>query len=116
MSVNSSKGATMANLETIEIVSVKDGKFHRPDNVVFNGGSGDLRNARLMRCGRSLVPFNFFETIASANGYTGGQLERFICQQCEHKVTHLWRVPEVLKNGNPTSALDGNDATKGTTR
>lgn len=88
-------------MTTIEIVSVKDGKFHRPDSVVFSGGSNDLRNARLMRCGRSLVPFNFFETIASADQYTGGRLERFVCQQCERKVSHLWRVPEVLKNGTP---------------
>lgn len=88
-------------METIEIVSVKDGKFHRPGSVEFNGGSNDLRNARLMRCGRSLVPLNVFETIASADRHTGGRLERYICQQCERKVTHLWRVPEVLKNGTP---------------
>lgn len=86
-------------MSTIEIVSVKDGKFHRPDSVVFNGNGNDFRDARLMRCGRSLVPLNFFETIANANEYTGGRLERYICRQCERKVSHLWRVPEVLKNG-----------------
>ena len=89
--------------ETIEIISVQGGKFHRPDDTLFNGGSNDLRNARLMRCGRSLVPLNFFETVASADQHTGGRLERYICQQCERKVSHLWRVPEVLKNGNPSA-------------
>lgn len=89
-----------------EIISVQGGKFHRPDNTLFNGDSSDFRNARLMRCGRSLVPFNFFETVADANNYTGGRLQNYICQQCETKVSHLWRVPEVLKNGNPVAVGD----------
>lgn len=89
--------------QTIQIISVKDGKFHRPDNEVFNGGSSDLRNTRLMRCGRSLVPHNFFETVSDADRYTGGRLERYICQQCERTLTHLWRVPEVLKSERITA-------------
>jgi hypothetical protein len=87
--------------QTIEIVSISGGKFHRPQDTTFSGGGSDIRDARLMRCGRSLVPLNFFETIADANRHTGGRLEGYICQQCERKVSHLWRVPEVLKNGNP---------------
>lgn len=90
--------------QAIEIVSVKGGKFHRPDNTTFNGNGRDLRDARLMRCGRSLIPLNFFETIADAAKYTGGRLESHICQQCERRVSHLWRVDEVLKNGIPQSA------------
>lgn len=88
-------------MENIEIVSVKGGKFHRPANTVFEGGGNDLRDSRLMRCGRLLVPLGFFTTIVDADRYTGGRLERYICQQCERKVSHLWRVPEVLKNGVP---------------
>jgi len=87
--------------QTIEIVSVRDGKFHRPDSTSFTGRGNDLRDARLMRCGRSLVPDNFFETVADADRYTGGRLENHICQQCERKVSHLWRVPAVLKSGIP---------------
>ena len=94
-------------MSTIEIVSVKDGKFHRPYNEVFNNTSNELRDARLMRCGRSLVPLNFFETIVDANRHTGGRLERYVCQQCERKISHLWRVPEILKNGAPTLVEGG---------
>jgi hypothetical protein len=68
---------------TIEIVSVQGGKFHRPESTVFDGGASDLRNARLMRCGRSLVPFNFFETVSDADSHTGGRLRSHVCQQCE---------------------------------
>jgi hypothetical protein len=72
-------------MTTVEIVSVQGGKFHRPESTLFDGDSSDLRNARLMRCGRSLVPFNFFETIADADSYTGGRLQRYVCQQCEKR-------------------------------
>ncbi len=82
--------------QTIEIVSVSGGKFHRPDNTLFNGGNV-FRDERLMRCGRSLVPSNCFETIADADKYTGGRLGRYICQHCEKKVTHMWRVSEILR-------------------
>ena len=89
--------------QTIQIVSIKGGKFHRPDNKVFNGGSNDLRDARLMRCGRSLVPHNFFETLSDADRYTGGRLEHHVCWQCERTFTHLWRVPEVLSRERLTA-------------
>jgi hypothetical protein len=85
-------------MSTIEIVSVQGGKFHRPDTTLFDGGANDFRNARLMRCGRLLVPFNFFETVADADSYTGGRLQSRICQQCEKRISHMWRVPEVLNS------------------
>ena len=79
--------ATAARGQVIEVVSVQGGRFHRPVDTLFKGGSGDLRNARLMRCGRLLVPFNFFETIADADGYSGGQRKKYTCQQCEKKIS-----------------------------
>lgn len=72
--------------EQIEIVSVKGGKYHRPDDTLFSDGGHAFRDARLMRCGRSLVPLNLFQTIADADKYTGGRLDRYICQHCERKI------------------------------
>lgn len=72
-------------VSTIEIVSVSGGKFHRPDSTMFSGSSNDFRDARPMRCGRSLVPSNFFETVADADRYVGGRLQSHICRQCEKR-------------------------------
>lgn len=87
----------MAGPFTSEIVSVKDGKFHRPAETQFAGEGNDFRNPRLMRCGRSLTPYNFFETIADADRHTGGRLTRYACQQCEQTFTHLWRVDHLTQ-------------------
>lgn len=73
-----------ANTEIIEMVSVKGGKFHRPVNLVFT--SEDARQPRLMLCGRSLEPHNYFATVEDANRHTGGRLSKYACLHCDAAV------------------------------
>lgn len=67
----------------IEVVSIKDGKFHIPADLEFNGGGKDITNSRLMLCGLSLIPLNFFETMNEAKCHTGGRLKAHFCKRCE---------------------------------
>lgn len=68
--------------EHIELVSVKDGKYHRLENPEITYDGRPFWTPRMMACGRSLEPHNFFETAEDANRYTGGRLEKYICKHC----------------------------------
>lgn len=66
-------------MENIEMVSVENGKFHRPKDTHFE--RGDLK-PRLMLCGRTLQPHNYFQTIHDAEKYTGNRLNKLACKHC----------------------------------
>jgi hypothetical protein len=67
--------------EKYDVVSVKGGKFHKPVNTEFNRAEPSWK-PRLMQCGRTVQPLNFFETVDDADKYSGGRIERFGCKQC----------------------------------
>lgn len=67
--------------ETIEVVSVKGGKFHRLENTAVDQDQ-PAWTPRAMVCGRTLEPHNFFQTAADADSYTGGRLETYACKHC----------------------------------
>jgi hypothetical protein len=71
--------------ELIQIASVSGGKFHYLADQSVTRDDG--WKPRLMLCGRTLEPLNYFLSESSADKYTGGRFAQHVCSQCKAKVT-----------------------------
>lgn len=64
-----------------ELISVKDGKFHRLANPEVE--RNQAWKPALTVCGRTVTPVNYFVTEADAAKYTGNRLVRYGCKHCK---------------------------------
>ncbi len=68
--------------ETIDVLQVRDGKFHRPINREV--GRDVFRCEHKTACGRNVTPINVFTSVEDALSYCGERKE-FMCSQCYPK-------------------------------
>jgi hypothetical protein len=69
----------MSDIWTVEAISVQDGKIHRTAEKTMTREGWD--HTRRVACGRTLKPYNVFETEADARRHCGNR-RQYLCKQC----------------------------------
>jgi hypothetical protein len=65
--------------ETYQVIQVKGGKFHRPDQTTRERGA--WFRPIVTACHHTVTPLNVFSSEDDALSYTGGR-EQFLCRKC----------------------------------